>query len=719
MPVPSRPRSLSNWLFPTVIVLLAALPLALFAVTAWNERERTLQVAERTAERTVVALHEHTLKVLETHELILGGVDHQIRGRSWSEIEQDEELWNTLIRVGRRFESVTAINLVDSAGRVRMTTTVYPAPLTMAADLDGYQAQRDGAAGTYIGVRDTDGGRLITLSQRRSTVDEGFDGIIHIAVPVSLFTTFWEQFTPTVAHVVPLVRADGLVIARYPAPDNPDYLDVSGPFLSRALVQPRGTYTAHSLVDGVERLNVYAQIRDYPLFISFSIETRAILAQWREGLILYGLYAVLAAAALAGGAGVAMRRYQAQLAAVQRWQDTADQLASEMARRESIEASLRQSQKMESIGQLTGGIAHDFNNLLMVVIGNLELIGKRLPPDDARLTRLVENALEGARRGTALTQRLLAYARRQDLKPEAVGIPELVQGMRDLLERSLGPQVRIETRFESEIPKVLVDANQLELAILNLAVNARDAMPDGGVLTIEVEKQSIREGADVSPGDYVAMRLTDTGSGMDEETLRHAIEPFFSTKDPGQGTGLGLSMVHGLAAQSNGQFSLRSKPGQGTTAEILLPVATTEAGSGSRPPQSAPVDRRTNTKRLTVLLVDDDLLVLMGTRAMLEDLGHDPIEATSGQEALEILDSHSNIDVVVTDQAMPGMTGLQLADAIRVQRPELPIVLVSGYAEVPDSVANTITARLNKPFLQEELSVILNSAIEGGDPPPD
>jgi two-component system, NtrC family, sensor kinase len=716
MPIAVRLWTRANWLFLVFIVLLIALPLALFTFTAWSAREWTLNAAEDTAARTVVALHQHALKVVETHELVLDGVDHQIRGRSWNDIQQDEELWATLAQFSRRFEQITTIDLLDATGLVRMTSAEYPAPPTTVADVEVFQDQWDGAGGSFVGVRDTTAGRFITLNRRRSTVDGSFDGTIHVAAPLSVFTDFWSQFTPTVAHVVPLVRADGLVIARYPATNNPHKLDVSGPFLSRALVQPQGIYTAHSQVDGVERLNAYMQIRDYPLFISFSIETRAILAQWREGLYLYGLYAVLTAAALAGGASVAIRRYQAQLAAVQLWQETADQLTSEMARRESIEASLRQSQKMESIGQLTGGIAHDFNNLLMAVIGNLELVSKRLPTSNAGLSRLVENALEGARRGASLTQRLLAYARRQELEPEPIDIAELVDGIRDLLESSLGPQVSIETRFGREVPNALVDANQLELAILNLAVNARDAMPGGGVLTIEVEKMTLGEGAAVLPGDYIALRLTDTGGGMDEETVSRAIEPFFTTKDPGQGTGLGLSMVHGLAAQSNGQFSLRSKPGQGTTAEILLPVAKEGTRRRCRSDQAVTVDRSGALQQLTVLVVDDDPLVLMGTVAMIEDFGSETIEASSGQEALEILENRVDIDVVLTDQAMPGMTGLQLAAAIRVQRPELPVVLATGYAEVPESTTGIIAARLNKPFLQLELAAVFDNVLKQASP---
>ena len=251
---------------------------------------------------------------------------------------------------------------------------------------------------------------------------------------------------------------------------------------------------------------------------------------------------------------------------------------------EGAREALLQSQKMEAIGQLTGGIAHDFNNLLMAVLGSLELMRKRLP-DDPKLLALLENAVQGAQRGSTLTKRMLAFARRQELKQEAIDIPELVRGMSDLLQRSLGPSVAIETRFPLVSKPVLGDANQLEMILLNLTVNARDAMPDGGQIVIAAREEVLRpgEGSRLKPGAYVCLTVRDTGIGMDEATLRRAMEPFFTTKGPGKGTGLGLSMVHGVAEQSGGWFTLRSRPGEGTTAELWLPVAEGQAAAhGSR-----------------------------------------------------------------------------------------------------------------------------------------
>jgi signal transduction histidine kinase/CheY-like chemotaxis protein len=392
----------------------------------------------------------------------------------------------------------------------------------------------------------------------------------------------------------------------------------------------------------------------------------------------------------------------------QKAEDALRSLNADLERRiEDGAARLLQAQKMESIGQLTGGIAHDFNNLLMVVLGSLDQLRKRLPPGDERAQRLVENATEGARRGAALTQRLLAFARKQDLRPQPVDVPDLVRGMADLLRRSLGQQIRIETRSSLGLPPALVDPHQLEMAILNLAVNARDAMPEGGLLTVTLDERRIDDGHTLPPGHYVSVAMSDTGTGMDPETLGRATEPFFTTKGIGKGTGLGLPMVYGFAEQSGGLFALRSAPGEGTTAELLLPIAERHAGEATAP-EPHDVEPAPSGERLTVLLVDDDALVLVGAADMIEELGHVPVLAGSAAEALEVLRDRQ-VDVVVTDQSMPHMTGLQLAEEIRKTWPDLPVVLASGFVELP-AEAQAIALRLSKPFSPRDLAFALSEA---------
>ncbi len=367
----------------------------------------------------------------------------------------------------------------------------------------------------------------------------------------------------------------------------------------------------------------------------------------------------------------------------------------EMTERRRAEEQLRQAQKMETIGQLTGGVAHDFNNLLAAIQGNLELLRKRMP-DDPQLQRFIDGALQGTQRGASLTSRLLAFARRQDLRPEPTDLGALLEGMRGLMERSIGPLITMNFELGQALPPARVDPNQLELAILNLAVNARDAMPEGGTLTMTLDQ---REGGAALPGQYLRLGVADTGSGMDVKTLASAIEPFFSTKELGKGTGLGLSMVHGLAVQLGGELRLSSELGKGTTAELWLPVS------------SEPVEEMTQMQAeavaspvaSTILVVDDDALINMSTVDMIEDLGHTALEAYSGKQALEILSSGRQIDLLITDYAMPGMTGVELAEQARLLAPDLPVLLATGYADLP-SGTTTDLPRLAKPYQQAELA---------------
>ncbi|MGW9947676.1 PAS domain S-box-containing protein [Rhizobium leguminosarum] len=372
------------------------------------------------------------------------------------------------------------------------------------------------------------------------------------------------------------------------------------------------------------------------------------------------------------------------------------QRALEQAREE-----LFQSQKMEAIGQLTGGIAHDFNNLLMAVLGSLEILKKRMP-QDLSLTSLVDNAMQGAQRGAALTQRMLAFSRRQELHVEPIDVSGLVRGMMDMLSRSLGPLTVIETSFPVRLPTILTDPNQLEMAILNLVVNARDAMPSGGRIVLRASEESLLSGeGPLSAGRYVRIAVIDEGEGMDAKTLQQAITPFFTTKGVGKGTGLGLSMVQGLASQSGGRLVMKSSLGEGTTAELWFPVAVVEQVTEAA--AERPLQEENAARRLRIVAVDDDGLVLMNTTLMLEDLGHTVFEAMAGPEALDIL-RKQQVDLVICDHAMPRMTGAQLAEAIRNEWPDMPIILATGYAEIPEGAGIVDLPRLGKPFSQAQLA---------------
>jgi PAS domain S-box-containing protein len=362
---------------------------------------------------------------------------------------------------------------------------------------------------------------------------------------------------------------------------------------------------------------------------------------------------------------------------------------------------LFQAQKMEAVGQLTGGIAHDFNNLLTAILGSLEIARKKAVAVP-EIVGLIDNAITGAKRGASMTQRLLAFSRKQDLRIEPVDVPALVAETAELLQRSIGPGIDISTTFPLKLPKVQSDPNQLANALLNLVVNARDAMSGGGSIVISAKKRTLGDGQvkDLKAGDYVCLSVKDEGAGMDAETLEKATTPFFTTKGIGKGTGLGLPMVQGLMAQSGGGLVMKSQSGKGTTAELWLRVSDV-AAEMDQPRAVEP--ELVPSRPLAVLVVDDDGLVLMNTVLMLEDLGHRPTEAMSGEEALALLEAGPLPDVVVTDHAMPHMTGAELAEKIVALYPDQKVILATGFAELPDGLEVDIP-RLAKPFTQRLLN---------------
>jgi PAS domain S-box-containing protein len=372
----------------------------------------------------------------------------------------------------------------------------------------------------------------------------------------------------------------------------------------------------------------------------------------------------------------------------------------DVTRQVVAEETLRQSQKMEAMGQLTGGVAHDFNNLLTPIIGSLDML-QRSGISGQREQRWIGGALQSAERAKTLVQRLLAFARRQPLQATAINIAKLIEGMADLLASTSGPQIRIEVHVPPDLKPASGDLHQLEMALLNLSVNARDAMPEGGLLTLAAEnKRVLPDHPQLQPGEYVCLSVADTGNGMDEATLKRAIEPFFSTKGLGKGTGLGLSMAHGLALQLGGTLSIHSKLHLGTKVELWLPVSTV-LPKGSVGVAAA----RGSVETGKVLLVDDEDAVRSTTADMLTELGYTVVQAASAREALDLLEQGLTPDLLLTDHLMPGMTGTDLAREVRGQWPECALLLVSGFAEV-EGVAPDLP-RLTKPFRQEELAAAL------------
>jgi signal transduction histidine kinase/ActR/RegA family two-component response regulator len=376
-------------------------------------------------------------------------------------------------------------------------------------------------------------------------------------------------------------------------------------------------------------------------------------------------------------------------------------------------AQLHEAQKLETLGQLTGGVAHDFNNLLTPIMGALDMLRRKYGDEDARSARLIDNALQSADRAKTLVQRLLGFARRQTLETKAVDIGGLVDGMRDLIASSIGPEIELRIRHEAGLPAASADPNQLELAIHNLCVNARDAMTGNGTLTILADEVAFGPGSQprLTPGLYVRLSVIDTGCGMDSETLARAVEPFYSTKETGRGTGLGLSMVHGLAAQLGGGFALSSEPGRGTRADLYLKTADAKAARGPAERRQPPL--LAHGRALSVLLVDDEDLVRVGTAEMIRDLGHEVTHACGGAEALARLDAGLRPDVVITDYKMPRMDGAELAKRVRETLADVPILLITGYTGTTENTLHL--PRLPKPFGQAEIAAALAALVEPDD----
>ena len=397
-----------------------------------------------------------------------------------------------------------------------------------------------------------------------------------------------------------------------------------------------------------------------------------------------------------------------------------ENLRTQIEQREFAETALRQVQKMEAMGQLTGGIAHDFNNLLQVIIGNIEVLQRRnLVPDDAARRMLLSMA-RSAERAATLTQRLLAFARRQPLDPKPIDVNKLVTGMSELLHRTLGESMRIETVLAGGIWRVAADANQLENAILNLAVNARDAMPSGGKLTIETANAFLDEtyanAHDVKPGQYVVVCVSDTGTGMGKDVLQKAFEPFFTTKDVGKGSGLGLSQVYGFIKQSDGHAKIYSEPGEGTTVKLYLPRLTTAADGPETVTESksfpaGSIDRQ-------ILVVEDDEDVRSHAVAMLRELGYSVLEAADGPRALRMLESQPGVHLLFTDVGLPGgLNGRQLADRARANHPDLLVLFTTGYARnaiVHQGRLDPGVELITKPFTSAALATKVHRMLERG-----
>ena len=581
--VAERPQRKLAWTSRLLLVAAVAVPLLLLTLAAWQNFRLVQLEAEQRVTIETGQLHEHALSAIETYTLILAWIDDRIRGLDWDRIEHDGELHRFLSNL-ETLPQIGAVLVVDPQGQLRASGSPYPAAAADLSNRVAFVAQRDRDARIFVGREHVDQLTRLSdfdISRRRSTPDERFDGVIIISANPGYFANFFSTISRDENFSALLLRNDGSVLVRFPPLPSPRVFSPEAPVMRAIAAEPdRGLFWGRGGIDGIKRLFGYQRIGEYPLYVAFGIPMQGVLAQWRGNLVDYLLFAIPASLGLFCMTLFAVRQLQQQRVATWRWRATARRLNREMHRRTRAEAELHQAQKMEALGQLTGGVAHDFNNLLTVLQGCLEMLSGR--QSEQTLQARVEMALATVERGERLTSQLLAFARRQPLAVARLDLNDTLRQMAELMARTVGSTVRVESDFSPHLWPVDADATQLELAVINLAINSRDAMPEGGVLRVRTFKTTLPDGVSGEAGDFVGLEISDTGTGMPPEILARAFEPFFTSKGPGKGTGLGLSLVYGFARQSGGSASIRSEVGRGTAVTLLLPRAG-EAGTGDEP----------------------------------------------------------------------------------------------------------------------------------------
>ncbi|MBP2299634.1 hybrid sensor histidine kinase/response regulator [Azospirillum picis] len=698
-------RTASLRLLRLLLAVSVALPLVLFAGIGWRERWEAQAEAEQDSRKNALILHEHVLKVFDTVEQVLDRVDERIRGRSWAEITTSESLHGYLRTLAGELEQIGSIGLADPDGVVRNSSIEFPSHRFYVGGRTYFRLQRESDAGLLIGetLADPASGRpSFGISRRRSGPggpDGGFDGVINATVNPAYFASFYRSAFGIGGQSVSLVREDGLILMRFPPTgfDAPVVLPPDRGLLAQLRERrEEGIYRTESALDGRDRLYAYRRVGDFPVYVVYGLDQARVITAWWRNMAMDAAFVAPATLALALIAWLAYGRAVSENAAVRRW-------AEETRNRERLEEALRQSQKMEALGQLTGGVAHDFNNLLTAALANLHLLSRHLPTEAHRYLDGARTALERAEK---LTRQLLAFSRQDAVNPALLDLGDSLRRMGDLIEHSVRGDVALDWDLAPGTWTVAVDPIQLEMAVLNLVVNARDAMPEGGRVRVALTRGP-------SPR-MVRIEVVDTGTGMAPDVAARAFDPFFTTKAMGKGTGLGLSMVYGFARQSGGNATIESRPGAGTRVMIDLPLAegaATAPAADTGESAGAPADGR----GLRVLVVEDNALVLLATVEGLVQDGFTVETAEHGVEALDLLERDADFDIVVSDVVMPhGVSGIDLARRIRERWPRLPVLLASGYS--PESLSTMgadLASVLPKPYTPDQLAARIRALTSG------
>jgi signal transduction histidine kinase len=708
----TRARGTTVRLLQVLVAAAVLIPLLFFLFASWVSYRSTQALAKERIGRALDVMQEEALKAFQSMNLALDAIDNLVANRSASEIAADEpQLHGRLRQIQAALPEVQSIWIFGPDGHPQVITRESPAPVSEDfSGQDYFFVPRDGPPGVYIGIihqSATGGEPYFSFDRARHGADGTFAGVIEMSLLPTDFSRFYSQLVSSPGLHFALVREDGILLARFPPASGEVHLDQQSAFRRTIAASPAGGFfSAMSPIDNLQRQVGVRRIPGFPIYAVAAIDTAEIRSEWLGGMASYLIFGIPATAFLCGALIVVLQRTR--------------RLYAEQDRRGAAEAAMRQSQKLDAIGHLTGGVAHDFNNLLTIIIGNLEIAQRQLESwtegAQVKLGRRLETAMHGAQRAATLTRRLLAFSRQQPLSPAALDINRLLNGLSDFLLRALGEEISLEIVVGGGLWPVEVDPGELETAILNLAVNARDAMPGGGKLTVEASNSFLdeaycRQNPDVRPGQYVQIAVTDTGAGMATETSERAFEPFFTTKQSGQGTGLGLSQVYGFVRQSGGHVKIYSELGEGTTVKIYL---RRFVGQYS-PPQEIKTEPQRGRLGECILVVEDDAAVRTYVAETLGGLGYDVLEAPGAAEALRLLDEYKTVSLLLTDVVMPGMNGRKLADEARQRRPDLKVVYMTGYSRnaiVHQGRLDPGVTLIQKPLTGEQLAATVREALD-------
>jgi two-component system NtrC family sensor kinase len=692
-----------------IFTIAVLVPLVLFAAAAWQDRRVLVEQAEQRTSKTAAILQQQAMATVQIYELIFRQVQAYmgaIQGRP-----DPRALYLLLRGLDDNVGQVDAVFVIGRDGKV-LGHSRSPPPLSVSAgDRDYFVALRDKGEKNAIGAPVT--GRLsgeerLNISHRLEDANGDFAGAVVVSIDESYFAAFHRTIRESANDVMALVRGDGLILVRSPRLTAETQSYILPNFLAAIAKSDSGVYRNRSTVDGVERINAFHKVGGYPLYVAFGFEMANIDRVWYEHLLLYAAITVPAVLLLLVAAGIALRRARQEQAMLTQLRIEIDQRAAAETKRAEAETALRQAQKMEALGQLTGGIAHDFNNLLTVVAGNIDLVISRL--DDPEIVRRLEASLRATERGQRLTQQLLTFARRRPMRSVSVNLRHRLAETVELVESTISRDIPLVTRLQPDLWDVEVDAEQLEVALLNLIVNARDAIADKGEIGITASNVALSlpdQNIDGLVGEFVALGITDSGTGIPAEILPRVFEPFFTTKSVGKGSGLGLAQVYGFARESKGAVRIDSAPGRGTTVMLYLPRALISAAL----PASMIEIHDTRTAAGRILVVEDDAAVADVTVGSLQKLGYATVAVDRAGKAIELLGGGERFDLVLSDIVMPEMNGIELADMLARLHGEVAVLLTTGDPSMPAEAGDPSRVILIKPYSLDTLKQTIDRCL--------